>query len=303
MSHSLQLSRVLSVLCFAFLSLAGVASAAAQEAPAPGSVEVVKYDCTYLDTVMLVEAFDEAQCLPGAATFTFYLVGDGTADYRQMTVTSDGTGMIGLPPGSYEMVEETSQTTFNIEVTSGGTTRLLIGAPGTIPAPIEEIGTVRLANFSCSYLDEVMLVESIDESACTPLPTTFSFYLVGDGTDDYEQATVGADGFGMIELHAGTYVMVEEGSQATYTIEVIAGDAVAYAIGHPTAVVQPTTPAPTVVPTAPAPTAVPPKPSSPVKTLPTTGSGAESELSAFTLAAVAGGALAGAGALRSRRSA
>src|SRR5690606_12749883 len=66
-------------------------------------------------------------CVSGAATFTFYLVGDGTADYAQIHV--NGSGTIGLEPGTYEVVEEETQASFDLEVLDGENTVLIVNNP------------------------------------------------------------------------------------------------------------------------------------------------------------------------------
>jgi hypothetical protein len=126
--------RVLAAVLIAFIGLAGLMQGAGAQV-VTGTVNVQKYYCTYLDTTLLVEAIDEAECDPGAATFTFYLVGDGTADYEQLTVGANGAGTIDLPVGAYEMVEEGSQTFFNINVLEGETVQLLIGNPAVVVQP------------------------------------------------------------------------------------------------------------------------------------------------------------------------
>jgi hypothetical protein len=100
-----------------------------------GTVTVQKYYCTYLDETLLVEAIDTNECSPGGATFTFYLVGDGSAEYQQLTVGASGSGSIDLVPGAYEMVEEGTQTFFDLSVVEGQTTSLLIGNPAANVQP------------------------------------------------------------------------------------------------------------------------------------------------------------------------
>jgi hypothetical protein len=135
------MARTLRFLIAALIALVGFGGllhgGAAQVAT--GTVTVQKYYCTYLEETLQVEAIDLTQCSPGAATFTFYLIGDGTADFEQLVLGSSGSGSIVLPVGSYEVVEEGSQTFFTVSVVAGGTTNLLVGNPApvvpTVPAP------------------------------------------------------------------------------------------------------------------------------------------------------------------------
>lgn len=120
--------RLLIAAMVAVLASSGLTHEAGSQT-ATGMVSVQKYYCTYLDETLLVEAIDVNECTPGAATFTFYLIGDGTADYQQLTVGANGQGSIELPVGSYEMVEEGTQTFFNLTVAAGQPTNLLIGNP------------------------------------------------------------------------------------------------------------------------------------------------------------------------------
>jgi hypothetical protein len=162
-------------------------------------------------------------------------------------------------------------------------------------------GTVTVLKYYCTYIDETMQVEAIEMDQCSPGAATFTFYLVGDGINDYEQLNVGADGQGSIELPAGEYEVVEEGSQAHFMINVLAGGNVQLLIANPAAVV-PAEPAPTA---APQPTAVPAQPAAapaqPVK-LPNTGSGLTSGTGALTIALTAAAAIAGGGAMILRTS-
>jgi hypothetical protein len=173
-------------------------------------------------------------------------------------------------------------------------------------------GTVTVQKYYCTYLEETLLVEAIDLAACSPGAATFTFYLVGDGTADYQQLVVGASGSGSINLPVGAYEMVEEGSQTFFNINVVAGENVQLLIGNPASVVVPTVPAPTAVPAQPTavpvqPTAVPAQPPAavqptaapPVK-LPNTGSGGDPGLGLLPLALTVAAGLATGSALVTR---
>lgn len=161
-------------------------------------------------------------------------------------------------------------------------------------------GTVTIQKYYCTYSDETLLVEAIDTNECAPGAATFTFYLVGDGTAEYQQLTVGASGTGSVDLAPGAYEMVEEGTQTFFNLSVVEGQTTNLLIGNPAADVQPTVPPaqPTAVPGQP--TAVPAQPTAPPQ-LPNTGSGTGSDSIALTLAVIAAGALTGGGILTKRR--
>ncbi len=193
-----------------------------------GFVEVYKAYCDDIDGVVFNGDDIDDDCVPGPATFTFYLVGDGTAEYWQLDVWEDGFGSIELAAGTYEVVEEGTQATTTIEVVADATTVLTVANPGEAPAPRN--GTVNLSVFVCNNIDEVIFTSDgfavlslpTFEPACEPGAATLTFYLVGDGTADYTQIDV--NGTGSIELAPGTYEVVEEGTQASTFITVFAGD-------------------------------------------------------------------------------
>jgi hypothetical protein len=192
-------------------------------------VDVFKAYCGDIDaTVFNGDEFGD-DCVPGAATFSFYLIGDGTADYQQLTVWEDGFGFIELEAGSYEVVEEGTQATTTIDVVAGETISLTVANPGEAPAPRD--GTVNLSVFTCNNIDEVIFTSDgfavmaalpTFEPACEPGAATLTFYLVGDGTADYTQIDV--NGTASLTLAPGTYEVVEEGTQASTFITVFAGD-------------------------------------------------------------------------------
>jgi hypothetical protein len=160
-------------------------------------------------------------------------------------------------------------------------------------------GTVTVQKYFCTYLDETLLVEAIDLNECMPGGGTFTFYLVGDESAEYQQLIVGGNGLGTITLPVGAYQMVEEETQTFFDLSVIAGEDTRLLIGNPAPAVQPTVPAPTVVPTAVSaqPTAVPPPPIG----LPNTGTGADAGSGLLALALTTGAALAAGGSLAVRR--
>lgn len=285
--------RTVVLMLVATLALGGVVRQAAAQDDGTGTVNVLKYYCSYLDQTMQLEAVDTNECAPGAATFTFYLIGDSTNKHQQLVLDGNGDNSITLPVGAYEVVEEGSQTYFNVTVSAGATIQLLVGNPSGEPAPAPEppTGTVTLQHYLCTYLDSTLLVEAIEQDKCAPAATTFTFYMVGDNTNAYQQATVGDDGQGSIELAAGSYDMVDEHSQTHFDVNVLAGQNIVLLIAGPQAVAA----APTAEPTAAA-TEAPAEPSAPSTgttsvaptKLPSTGAGIVrgSDTALITLAGV-----------------
>lgn len=104
-----------------------------------GTVNIAKFYCDNIDEVVwqsaIVDDFQavaelpssEGACAAGPATFTFYLERDGTAEYAQIVV--DGAGTIGLPDGVYEVVEEETQSHYEIEVIAGRITTIVVMNP------------------------------------------------------------------------------------------------------------------------------------------------------------------------------
>ncbi len=207
---------------------------AADAAGTTGFVDVYKYYCPGVEEAMFLGPDDglDADCVTGPATFTFYLIGDGTDDYEQLTVWEDGYGVIELPVGSYEVYEEGTGIMTTVDVVAGVYSGIGVVNPGTAPTPRD--GTVNLSVFSCTNITETdfnsdgfqttFAAASLPtfDPACEPGAATLTFYLYGDGTDDYWQVDV--DGTGSIQLAPGTYEVVEEGTQASATITVYAGD-------------------------------------------------------------------------------
>lgn len=207
---------------------------AADVAATTGWVDVSKFYCPGVEEAMFLGPDDglDDDCVTGPATFTFYLVGDGTADYEQLQVWEDGYGVIELPAGTYEVYEEGTGIMTTIDVVAGAYTGIGVVNPGTAPAPRD--GTVNISVFSCTNITETdfnsdgfvatFAAASLPtfDPACEPGTATLTFYLYGDGTDDFWQVDV--DGTGSIVLAPGTYEVVEEGTQASATITVYPGD-------------------------------------------------------------------------------
>lgn len=301
------MSRMLrSVVLLLVAAMALGASGQAMAQTGTGTVRVLNYFCSYLDSTLLVEAIDQTACAPGAGTFSFYLYGDGTDAHETLTVDASGAGSIDLAVGTYDMVAEATQTHFDVTVAAGVTTQLLIGNPsggGTeTPVPPVGTGTVTIQRFQCSYVDSTLLAEAIDQAACTPLASTFTFYLYGDGTANYYEASTGNDGMGTVTLPVGSYQMVDEFSQTHFDLNVMAGENVVMLVIGPQSVAptpQPTTPA---APSTQTPAATSTQPAAATK-LPNTGSGSSGH-AGTAMIAVAGtvaAAMAGVAIVRRTR--
>lgn len=193
-----------------------------------GVVDVFKYYCPGV-TEATFDAEIGDDCYAGPGTFTFYLVGDGTAEYSQLTIGDIGFGSIELSAGTYEVVEEGSQATTTIEVGAGATVSLVVANPGEeLPAT----GLVEVTKVYCESVRTITFDAPIGDD-CVTGPATFTFYLVGDGTADYWQLDVWEDGYGVIELPVGTYEVVEEGWQASTVIEVTEDGITSLTVANP----------------------------------------------------------------------
>lgn len=122
--------------------------------PTAGTVNVSKFYCDNVndvifqagttgeaDAAVAAAAIEvpEANCAPGYALFSFYPVGDGTADYAQLEV--DGANTIGLPEGTYEVVEEGTLASTLIDVVAGENTTLVVQNPWVDPGTPSDPGT------------------------------------------------------------------------------------------------------------------------------------------------------------------
>ncbi|MGN6486176.1 MAG: hypothetical protein ACTHMX_17430, partial [Thermomicrobiales bacterium] len=97
-----------------------------------GTVSVAVVDCTNVKTTTFdIDTFSAAaaqvDCTNSSARVTFYMVGDGTADYVQRVFTRSGS--ISLHPGVYEIVVEETQAHRFITVQSGKVVSMVIMKP------------------------------------------------------------------------------------------------------------------------------------------------------------------------------
>lgn len=248
-----------------------------------GTVTASVWHCLALETPgPLPEVGDD--CVPGAAEFDFYLVGDGTDDSARLSVGEDGVNSITLPVGEYEVYEITTDTRLdNIVVTADSTSEISFGIP-RVEDPPTETGILSVSTYVCEGLTESVVLTEIGDD-CVRVATDLSFYLWGDGTDTSWPLTTSDTAAVDVELPVGDYDVIDEPTQWTFSATVVAeGSSIAFGIPAAPAPVDPTP-----VPDDPDPTAPP------VSGLPETGAGSGSNIGA--LGALIGGAVLTAGAL------
>ncbi|MGC4105794.1 MAG: hypothetical protein QM753_05460 [Thermomicrobiales bacterium] len=100
--------------------------------PGDGTVSVAVVSCTNVTSTKFdIDTFSAAaatvDCTNSSAKVTFYMVGDGTADYVQRVFS--GSGSISLRPGVYEIVVEDTHTHKFITVTSNKVLSMVIMKP------------------------------------------------------------------------------------------------------------------------------------------------------------------------------
>lgn len=286
--------------------------------PAEGPV-TVPLQLQAASVTINIESADPAiaDTLPADATWTVTSVQNPALSMRDTFAAEDlalpATITVNnpVPVGSY-LVEVDAGPDFEpyvttIEVTADSAVQAFTI---TLVPAIEEptTGFVIVVKFYCESMSAVAFVDFMEldddafdflEEDCVNGPATFTFYLVGDGTDDYVQIDVDGIGVGLVELAPGTYEVIEEGTQASVTIEVVAGEATVIGVLNPLAdggddddVVDP----------SPAPEDDKDEDATPdVTKLPSTGTGASDNTGVLAMAAAAAAALAGAGALSLRK--
>lgn len=136
--------------------------------------------------------------------------GDGTVDQAEaqdLAIDLDGDGDVDADDQAIVII---------------GCNQFLGGELGT--------GTVNISKFYCDNVDAteyhvdlpagaVTAAVVVDDPNCVPGDALFTFYLYGDGTNDFVQLAV--DDSGSIGLGEGVYRVVEEGTQAAADVEVV----------------------------------------------------------------------------------
>lgn len=268
------------------LFISSFSAASAQFGEEVGTVDLRVVACDSVANHGIINTIP-ADCVNAGGSFTFYMRGDGTADYTQLLVLeTDGLGNINLNPGDYEVVEENTQTHFDLTVTADETTQATFAfASGIIPEP----DTVRLyiTSLVCVNYEAASFI-SFDGNVpaeCTRVGNdVFTLYMYGDGTDDYVQVVSSGSGPAYIDLLPGRYLIVHEATQMSSDLMLDAGSDYSMAFTLPAPVDNGPPETPVATTPTPAPT------SAPVKSLPNTGAGDGNDVG-IMLAAAAVGAL------------
>lgn len=284
----------IAVIVGALAMLSVFTSVAGQAATGTVSVQVVY--CPQLNYPAELPGMPE-NCHPGPAQFSFYLVGDGTADYESLSVPETGTASIDLPAGEYEVWEENTQVKLSVFVTEGQTTSFVFGFPSE-SGPDTPSADFYISAWACTSVSDVAFMSTVPGD-CVRIATDLSFYLVGDGTNLFYPVPTLASGAMLTSLPHGDYEVVAEATQThlPLTVNDEMGDV---HIVFPKAA-DPVTPTPAPTTSA-QPTAAPKPTAATVTKLPSTGSGTEND--AATLGLIAAGAVLifGAAGLRLRKS-
>lgn len=295
MNARLKLSGSLLALVLAFASLFSVASA--QPEVATGTAALTVVECSSISSHGVMSSIP-ADCVTAGGLFTFYLRDDGSADFEQLLVPeSDGLGSLNLTPGVYEVVEENTQTHFEMTVTSGVTTQTIFGfASGILPE--EQPSRLSITSLVCVNYEAASFIvfDGTVPAECTQVGgDVFSLYMYDDGTDDFVQVTSSATNAAYIDLMPGRYELVHEGSQMSTELVINSGSDISMAFTLPAPVNNgPPTQAPT-------PDAVNPTQAT-VKALPDTGIGEGNDIGVMVMAAAAGAVLLAGASIRIRQS-
>lgn len=191
------------VVAFAFVLLAlPLAQVGAQSAE--GQVTVHSLQCQGVTDPFIIDAMGglgpEEPCSPVDTTFTFYLVGDGSADYQQVS-TAGGDGSIALAAGDYEVHDEGTGAVTTITVTDGGSVVLNSFRHADPPPSSEDAaGTIRFNVYTCPstspssiHIQDPVTGQTFPSGpmdGCTS--TTSVFTIAGpDGTQTFDTAASG----------------------------------------------------------------------------------------------------------------
>ena len=277
--------RVFSAFVISALAmLAAVSSMAGQGAT--GTVNVQVLYCPQLEMAAELPGVPEYWCAPGPGQFSFYLVGDGTADFEILDVPLAGTASITLPVGEYEVWEENTFVKMSVFVEPNKTTSIIFGIPSE-SGPETPSGDVYVSTWACPGVSVVSYADVVPAD-CVRIATTLTFYLMGDGTDAHYSVPTMTTGALLTSLPLGMYKVIDEPTQAHVYVTVGEQPSEAHIV-YPKAA-DPVTP----TPAAPVATKVPTT-TTPVTKLPSTGSGSSANTVAF--GAIAVGAMLTLGAI------
>lgn len=201
----------------ALFALAMPAPVGAQEEEV-GTVEISAYHCLGLEAPgpLMVGADD---CIPGPASFDFYLYDDGSDDFVTIAVGEDGVASGTLPVGTYAVHESTWDTAAgDMEVMVDAPLIIQWGFPRT-DVPPEETGTLNINTVMCEGVEAPLVTNIIDDD-CVRVGKNLSFYLIGDGTGDFVPVTTSNADTTVVDLPVGDYEIVDEASQARLFVSV-----------------------------------------------------------------------------------
>ncbi len=201
--------KAVTVLIVGMLALLSVfAPASGQGATGTVNVQVVYCPSLWQATEIVSVTPD---CSPGPGQFSFYLIGDGTADYELLDVPLSGSASIDLPVGDYEVYEETTGVKMIIEVRAGAPVTRIVGIPSEA-GPETPSGEFYISAWACPGATAVAFTDVVPGD-CTRIATQMSFYLIGDGTDAHYPMPTLDTGAMRTSLPLGDYEVVHEPTQ------------------------------------------------------------------------------------------
>lgn len=114
------------------LSIGYPSGGSEEPAPETGILNLNTFECESVEEPAVVGAVGE-DCTRVGAVLSFYLVGDGTDNHISVSSSAEGTVEMELPIGDYQVVDETTQTTFQVSVTDVPADLNIAYPVGTLP--------------------------------------------------------------------------------------------------------------------------------------------------------------------------
>lgn len=176
-----------------------------------GTVNVQVVYCPQLEMAAQLPGVPAEFCSPGPGLFSFYLIGDGTADFELLNVPLSGTASIELPVGEYEVYEENTFVKMIVFVEADQTSSIVFGIPSEA-GPETPSGDLYISAWACPGATEVAFADVV-AADCVRIATDLSFYLIGDGTDAYYHVPTMTTGAILTSLPLGDYELVAEATQ------------------------------------------------------------------------------------------
>ena len=202
--------RVVSAVIIGALSLLAIISPTAGQG-ATGTVNIQVVYCPQLEMAAELPGVPAEFCSPGPGQFSFYLVGDGTADFELLDVPLTGTASIDLPVGEYEVYEENTFVKMSVFVEADETTSIVFGIPSE-SGPETPSGEFYISAWECPGVTDVAFTDVVGAD-CVRIATDLSYYLIGDGTSTYYHVPTLATEAMLVGLPLGDYEVVHEASQ------------------------------------------------------------------------------------------